>query len=189
MCIRDRAGEATEASPDQPMTLSEAVHQLEERKGVLMAVTGPTTSVWQLANTVNLARRLQADVVLMPTGDASEDSRGDSPASGDLVEALRSYAEDVHQNVSVLPECSGDTVAGILAVAREQQVDLLILAWGPNRSRLARLVVEGAHCPVVELPEANAQRSGDRPRLGEVVRTLAGARYGAAVGRFFGRRE
>ncbi len=183
------AGEATEAPVDQPMTLSEAVRQLEERKGVLMAVTGPSTSVWQLANTLNLARRLKTDVVLMPTGDASEDPRGGSPANEELIGALRRYAEGIDQTVSVLPECSGDTVAGILAVAREQQVDLLILAWGPNRSRLARLVVEGAHCPVVELPEANAQRSGDRPGLGEVVRTFAGAGYGAAVGRFFRPRD
>ena len=183
------AGEATEAPLDQPMTLSEAVHQLEQRKGVLMAVTGPTTSVWQLANTLNLASRLQTDVVLMPTGDAADDRRGGSPAGDGLIEALRSYAESTDQNVSVLPECSGDTVAGILAAAREQQVDLLILAWGPNRSRLARQVVEGAHCPVVELPGTNTRRSVDRVGLGGVVRTFAGAGYEAARGRFFRPRD
>jgi Kef-type K+ transport system membrane component KefB len=154
------AGEATETPADAPMTLSEAVQRLEERKGRLMAVTDPTTSVWQLANALNLAKRLQADLVLMPTEEPPGGGRSSTPGR-DPVEALRSYAEGHDQKVSVLDECTGDIAAGVLQAASEQQPDLLILAWGPYRRRLAPNVVEGAPCPVVELPEPSTRgRSG-----------------------------
>jgi Kef-type K+ transport system membrane component KefB len=165
------AGEATEPSADAPMTLSEAVQRLEERKGRLMAVTDPTTTVWQLANTLSLARRLQADLVLMPTEEPPGLKQTSAPGR-DPVAALQSYAEGHEQKVSVLPECTGDIAGGVVEATREQEPDLLILAWGPYRRRLAPLVVEAAPCPVVELPEPSGGARSNRS-MSEVARTFS----------------
>lgn len=182
------AGEATETPEGRPMTLTEAVRQLEERKGVLMAVTDPTTSLWQLANTLNLARRLQADVVLMPTEEppTTKWSAAGTPAR-DPVELLQNYADGHDQNVTVLPECTGDIVAGVLQAAEEQQIDLLILAWGPYRRRLAPRVVEGAGRPVVELPDPEGRRRLDPAGLTEAARALTRGGLSAPMSRLFRR--
>ncbi|MHB8868577.1 MAG: cation:proton antiporter domain-containing protein [Thermoleophilia bacterium] len=184
------AGEATEAAEGGPMTLTEAVRQLEERKGLLMAVTDPTTSLWQLANVLNLARRLQTDVLLMPTEEPPSARRNaESGASRDPVELLQNYGDGHDQNVTVLPECSGDIAAGILHAVAEHRVDLLILAWGPYRRRLAPRVVEGASCPVVELPSPGTPRRADVTGLAGTARRWMDGGLGAVAGRLLGGRR
>lgn len=184
------AGEATQTPKGLPMTLTEAVRQLEERKGLVMAVTDPTTSVWQLANTLNLALRLHADVILMPTEEPPGARRSTDPASSrDPVEQLQNYAAGHDQTVTVLPECTGDIAAGVLDAVAENQADLLILAWGPYRRRLAPQVVEGAPIPVVELPGPAVPRRVDPTRLAEAARGLADSGLATAVGRLLGGRR
>src|SRR5680860_77114 len=58
-------GESEEKTTDQPMTLNEAVRELESRKGSLMVVTDQTTTLWQVASTIRLAHSLRTDLLIL----------------------------------------------------------------------------------------------------------------------------
>lgn len=152
-------GESDEKPGQKPMTLNEAVRELESRKGALMVVTDRTTTLWQVASTVRLADSLGTNLLLLPihepgagTKPTNQATTGD-PMTNNAADLLSRYASGHDLQLTTLPACTGNIVACIEEIVRHWKADLLILGWGEDyRKRLAAEVVEAVTCPVVELP-------------------------------------
>ena len=164
-------GESEEKTTDQPMTLNEAVRELESRKGSLMVVTDQTTTLWQVASTIRLAHSLRTDLLLLPIHESEvqatpkDPTLTGGPMTDDATRLLARYASNHDLQLTTLPACTGNIVACIAEIVRHWEADLLILAWDEDyRKNFAAEVLETVACPVVELPSPAATEASEKLR-------------------------
>lgn len=160
------AGEVRKTADDEPLTLTEAVKVLQERRACIVVLLSPDGHPWSLDMPRLLAVRLSADLLLVPVSDAAMPSAAPWSSADEGESVCR-------QDVSSIAGCR-ETVLGTVWVDSHvaDRLVSLLAERAPAVILLAPIGLPGfvlevtdelsrrLGCPVFRIPELRRRRIG-----------------------------